>query len=115
MTFEKRPCVYILASRPNGTLYIGVTSSIENRIGVHKRDLLEGFTKTYGVHMLVYYEFHRTMEAAITREKRMKKWNRQWKLRVIEEMNPEWADLFDAFHHALLSGPADQARFRDPM
>ena len=105
------PAIYILASAGNGTLYIGVTSSIEDRISIHKQDLLRGFTRKYGVHRLVYYEFHETMEAAIKREKQLKKWNRQWKLRLIEGMNPEWADLYDAFWHAVKEGPADRARF----
>jgi putative endonuclease len=105
------PAIYILASGRNGTLYIGVTSSIEDRISIHKQDLLHGFTRKYGVHTLVYYEFHETMDGAIKRENRLKKWNRQWKLRLIEGMNPEWADLYDAYWHALKVGPADNARF----
>ena len=83
------PAIYILTSARNGTLYIGVTSGIEDRISIHKQDLLPGFTAKYGVHLLVYFEFHETMDAAIKREKQLKKWNRQWKLRLIEEMNPE--------------------------
>ena len=106
------PAVYILASARNGTLYIGVTSSIEDRISIHRQDLLVGFTSKYGLHMLVYYEFHETMDDAIRREKQLKKWNRQWKLRLIEEMNPEWADLYDAFWHTVKEGPADIARRR---
>jgi putative endonuclease len=106
----KQPCVYILASKRNGTLYIGVTSDLYIRTGVHKQDLIEGFTKRYGVHRLVYYEMHETMEAAIRREKRLKKWNRAWKIRLIESMNPEWEDLFDEFWGAINEGPADRAR-----
>src|SRR5262245_44139654 len=106
----KQPCVYILASRRNGTLYIGVTSKLYIRAGNHKQDLIAGFTKRYGVHRLVYYETHQTMGAAITREKRLKKRNRAWKLRLIESMNPEWDDLFDEFWGAINDGPADVAR-----
>jgi putative endonuclease len=106
----KQPCVYILASKRNGTIYIGVTSNLFIRVGNHKQDLIEGFTKRYGVHRLVYYEMHHTMDAAITREKRLKKWNRTWKLRLIESMNPEWKDLFDEFWGAINDGPADVAR-----
>ncbi len=104
---EKTPCVYILASRRNGTLYTGVTSDLLARVGEHKQDLLEGFTKRYGVHRLVYYELHTTMDEAITREKRIKEWKRAWKVRLIESMNPEWADLFDEAIGMILDGPAD--------
>ena len=106
----KQPCVYILASKRNGTLYIGVTSNLFIRVGNHKQDLIEGFTKRYGVHRLVYYETHQTMDAAIKREKRLKKWNRAWKLRLTESMNPEWEDLFDEFWGVINDGPADVAR-----
>jgi putative endonuclease len=109
-SMAKQPCVYILASKRNGTLYIGVTSDLFIRVGTHKQDLIEGFTKRYGVHRLVYYEMHETMEAAILREKRLKKWNRAWKLRLIEGMNPEWEDLFDEFWGAINDGPADVTR-----
>jgi putative endonuclease len=90
----KFPCVYILASRRNGTLYIGVTSDLIKRVWQHKNDVVEGFTKQYGVHMLVWYELHGTMESAIQREKNIKKWNRRWKLALIEKSNPDWKDLF---------------------
>jgi putative endonuclease len=106
----KQPSVYILASKRNGTLYIGVTSNLLNRTALHKQDLIAGFTKRYGVHRLVYYEMHQTMEAAIVREKRLKKWNRAWKVRLIESMNPEWTDLFDEFWGIIKEGPADRAR-----
>ena len=106
----KQPCVYILASSRNGTLYIGVTSDVFGRVVLHKQDLIEGFTKRYGVHRLVYYEMHETMPEAIQREKRLKKWNRAWKIRLIESMNPEWNDLFDEFWGAINDGPADLAR-----
>jgi putative endonuclease len=106
----KCPCVYILASRRNGTLYIGVTSDLSNRISLHKQDLIEGFTRKYRVHLLVYYETHPTMEAAIRRETQLKKWRRLWKIRLIESMNPEWIDLFDEATGEVLDGPADAAR-----
>jgi putative endonuclease len=89
----KQPCVYLLASQRNGTLYIGVTSDLIKRVWEHKGDIVEGFTKQYGVHTLVYFELHADMYEAIQREKRLKKWNRAWKVRLIEEMNPEWKDL----------------------
>ena len=92
----KQPVVYILASQRNGTLHIGVTSDLVQRIWQHKNDVFEGFTKEYGVHMLVWFELHDDMENAIIREKRLKKWNREWKLRLIEEKNPEWKDLYDS-------------------
>ena len=91
---ERHPAVYILASKRNGTLYIGVTSNLWKRIWEHKKDLVEGFTKTYRVHTLVYFEMHENMTAAIMREKQLKKWNRAWKLQLIERHNPEWADLW---------------------
>jgi putative endonuclease len=90
----KQPAVYILASKRNGTLYIGVTSDLVQRVWQHKHDVVDGFTKEYGVHLLVYYELHDDMESAILREKRIKKWNRDWKLRLIEEKNPDWDDLY---------------------
>ena len=91
---EKQSAVYLLASQRNGTLYIGVTSNLVKRIWEHRNNAVEGFTKRYGVHTLVYYEQHTTMEAAITREKQLKKWNRAWKLRLVEERNPDWRDLW---------------------
>ena len=108
----KSPCVYILASDRNGTLYIGVTSDLEGRVSVHLQGLLSGFTAKYQVHRLVYYEMHESMDAAILREKRLKKWNRQWKLRLIESANPEWVDLFDDKHGAIVDMPADTGRMR---
>jgi putative endonuclease len=110
---ERNPCVYILASRRNGTLYAGVTSDLFKRMPEHKQGLIEGFTKKYGVHMLVYYETHPTMEAAIRREKQIKEWRRLWKIRLIESMNPEWIDLFDEATGELLDGPADVERRKD--
>lgn len=90
----KQPCVYILASKRNGTLYIGVTSDLVRRVWEHKQDLVEGFTKRYGVHILVWYEVHEEMHAAITREKAIKEWKRGWKLKLIEQVNPDWRDLY---------------------
>jgi putative endonuclease len=89
----KQPVVYILASKPYGTLYIGVTSDLAARIEAHRNHAVDGFTKQYDVHTLVYFELHADMYEAIQREKRLKKWNRAWKIRLIEEMNPEWKDL----------------------
>ncbi|MBZ0133920.1 MAG: GIY-YIG nuclease family protein [Rhodocyclaceae bacterium] len=93
---ERQPCVYILASKRNGTLYIGVTSDLIKRVWEHKNDLVEGFTKEYGVHQLVYFEMLEDMVLAIQREKQMKKWNRDWKIQLIEKDNPEWHDLYDS-------------------
>jgi len=90
----KQPAVYILASKRNGTLYIGVTGNLQQRVWEHKSDLVDGFTRKYGVHRLVYYELHDDMMSAIRREKRLKKWNRVWKLELIETQNPEWEDLW---------------------
>ena len=89
------PCVYILANRTWGTLYVGVTSNPVQRVWQHKHDLVEGFTKRYRVHRLVWYEVHASMESAITGEKALKKWNRAWKVDLIEKSNPTWADLYD--------------------
>ena len=91
----KQYYVYILTSRKNGTLYIGVTSDLLKRIYEHKQNLIDGFTKKYHVHNLVYYEVHNDIREAIIREKQIKKWNRKWKLRLIEEMNPNWRDLYN--------------------
>ena len=91
----KQPAVYLLASQPNGTLYIGVTSNLSKRVYEHKNHLSESFSDKYDVEMLVWYELHDTMESAISREKAIKKWNRNWKLRIIEELNPEWKDLYE--------------------
>jgi putative endonuclease len=88
------PAVYLLASQRNGTLYIGVTSNLIQRIWQHREGLAEGFTKKYGVKTLVWYEQHATMESAIAREKALKKWNRAWKLKLIEQTNPQWRDLW---------------------
>jgi putative endonuclease len=92
---SKQPAVYILASKQNGTLYVGVTSNLQKRAWEHKNDLVEGFTRKYGVHQLVYYELHEDMISAINREKQMKKWNRAWELELIERQNPGWRDLWE--------------------
>jgi len=88
-------CVYILASGYNGTLYIGVTSNLPKRIYQHKNKMLDGFSKRYDIDKLVYFETHETSLGAITREKQMKKWRREWKINLIEEKNSNWADLYD--------------------
>ncbi len=85
--------VYILCSKRNGTLYTGVTSDLIKRIHEHKNNLVEGFTKKYTVHRLVWYELHGTVDSAITREKQIKRWRREWKLYLIEKDNPNWVDL----------------------
>ena len=91
----KTPCVYILGSKLGGTLYVGVTSNLVQRVWQHKNDFVEGFTKRYGVHRLVWYEVHESMESAITREKAIKKWSRAWKVELIEKSNPRWLELWD--------------------
>lgn len=108
-----QPCVYILSNRPNGILYTGVTSALEQRMGQHTQGLIPGFTKRYGISRLVYYEVHVLMPDAITREHRIKQWKRAWKVRLIQSMNPEWRDLFDPTTGELLDGPADVARLTD--
>ncbi len=102
----KQPAVYILASGRNGTLYIGVTSNLVQRAWQHRDCLGEGFTRRYGVKHLVYYELHGDLEHAIAREKRLKKWNRLWKLRLIEERNPQWRDLWEEILGCTGSPPA---------
>ena len=94
LMIEKRPCVYILASKRNGTLYIGVTSNLGGRVSEHKQDLIQGFTKRYAVHRLVYVEAQGSMAEAIARETQLKRWRRAWKIALIEERNPEWRDLY---------------------
>ena len=91
----KEPCVYILSSRRNGTLYTGVTSDLVQRVWQHKNGVADGFTKRYKVHLLVWYEAHETMESAILREKALKEWRRKWKLALIERENPRWEDLYE--------------------
>jgi putative endonuclease len=93
---KKQPAVYIMASKMDGVLYVGVTSSLTKRIWEHKEGLVEAFTEKYNVKRLVYFELHSDMYAAITREKQIKKWSRVWKIRLIEKTNPAWLDLWDA-------------------
>ncbi|MFI8743985.1 GIY-YIG nuclease family protein [Pseudomonas sp. NPDC077186] len=90
----KQPAVYIMASQRNGTLYTGVTSNLLQRIWQHRENSAEGFSRQYNVKLLVWYEQHEDMHSAIAREKAIKKWNRAWKLRLIEELNPHWQDLW---------------------
>ena len=90
----RQPCVYILASRRNGTLYVGVTSDLPARVWQHRNDAVEGFTSRYRVHDLVWFEVHETMESAIGREKAIKEWKRAWKVELIQGFNPEWRDLY---------------------
>ena len=90
----RQPAVYLLASKRNGTLYVGVTSDLVQRVWQHRNDVGAGFTQRYAVHRLVYFELHEEMIEAIAREKQVKKWNRSWKLRLIEEGNPNWEDLW---------------------
>ena len=90
----RQPCVYLMASRRNGTLYVGVTSDLMKRVWEHKSGAVEGFTKRYSVHKLAWYEVHESMESAIAREKAIKAWNRKWKLELIEKANPEWEYLY---------------------
>jgi putative endonuclease len=92
---DGQPAIYILASKRNGTLYIGVTSDLKKRVWEHREGFVDGFSKKYNVHMLVHYELFDDMLNAITREKRLKTWNRSWKIRLIEERNPQWADLWN--------------------
>ena len=91
---EKHPAVYILANKRNGTLYTGVTSDLVKRVWEHKQDFAESFTKKYSVHDLVYFEQLDDMATAIEREKQIKKWNRSWKIELIEKANPDWRDLW---------------------
>jgi putative endonuclease len=94
MPIERQPAVYILASRHRGTLYVGVTSDLIKRAWQHRNEMADGFTARYGVHKLVFFELHSTMEAAITREKQLKWWRRAWKVELIEAENPGWKDLW---------------------
>jgi putative endonuclease len=87
--------VYILASKRNGTLYTGVTADLIRRVYEHKHNMIDGFTKKYNVHNLVYYEIHENINNAIIREKQIKKWKRVWKIKLIEDKNPEWKDMYN--------------------
>jgi putative endonuclease len=89
--------VYILASKRNGTLYIGVTNDLERRLYEHRNNLIEGFTNKYNVHHLVYYEDVNDIQSALLREKQLKRWTRKWKIELIEKVNPEWLDLAEDF------------------
>lgn len=91
---DRQPCIYILASRKGGTLYVGVTSDLVKRVWQHKNHLIDGFTRQHGVRNLVYFEWAKDMTTAITREKQLKKWKRQWKIELIEKGNPAWLDLY---------------------
>ncbi len=91
---SKQPAVYILSNKRNGTLYVGVTSNLVQRVWQHKNNLVPGFTQKYNLHKLVYLEVCESMETAIQLEKQLKKWNRKWKLELIEKNNPEWNDLY---------------------
>ena len=104
---EKQPCVYLLASRRLGTLYVGVTSNLIKRIYEHRNDMTNGFTKRFSVHDLVWYEIHERMDSAILREKQIKKWSRAAKIDMIEKRNPEWRDLWSE-----LTSPSLESGFR---
>lgn len=95
LSTPKQPCVYILTRQRNGTLYIGVTSNLLQRVWRHKSDFIVGFTQQHRVHRLVWFEQHLMMEGALIREKAIKKWNREWKIELIEKSNPYWRDLYD--------------------
>jgi putative endonuclease len=90
----REPCVYLLASGRNGTLYVGVTSNLVARVWQHRNEVVDGFTRRYHVHSLVWFERHETMVSAIQREKAIKAWKRAWKLELIEGLNPDWRDLY---------------------
>ncbi|MEO0560438.1 MAG: GIY-YIG nuclease family protein, partial [Bacteroidota bacterium] len=102
--------VYLLASRPNGTLYLGVTSDLVRRAGEHRTGVIDGFSSMYGIRQLVWFERHEDIQDAIVREKRLKKWNRAWKLRLVRESNPTWRDLWDE----LTSHPGEVAAMPRP-
>ena len=103
----KNPCTYILTSRRDGILYVGVTSDLHGRMSEHEQGLREGFTKRYNIKMLVYYEFHHTMPEAIRREKQLKHWERSWKIRLLTSMNPEWVNLYNVENGDIYEGPND--------
>jgi putative endonuclease len=92
---DKAFCVYILASARNGTLYVGVTSDLIKRVWQHKEGFVDGFTKDHAINTLIWFEQHDSAESAISREKQIKRWNREWKVKLIEERNPYWNDLYD--------------------
>jgi putative endonuclease len=109
---DRTPCVYLLASDRNGTLYAGVTSNLVARIWQHREHAVEGFTDRYDVTRLVWYEMHETMEAAIVREKQIKKWNRAWKLELIDGLNPSWRDLWPDITGQMPKAVSMDSRFR---
>ncbi len=92
--WERNPCVYLLASGRNGTLYIGVTSNLPGRVWQHRNNVFDGFTRRHRVYDLVWFEQHETMDSAISREKAIKAWKRSWKIELIENSNPYWRDLY---------------------
>jgi len=96
MREEKQPAVYILAHKPLGVLYVGVTSELYNRVALHKQGTVKGFTQRYNVKQLVWYEHHHFIDFAIQREKQIKQWKRRWKIELIEKFNPEWLDLHES-------------------
>lgn len=96
---DKQSYVYMMASGLNGTLYIGVTSNLVKRVWQHRESVVKGFTERYAVHRLVWYEVHSEITAAITREKQLKAWKRGWKIRLLQENNPHWRDLYDDIAH----------------
>ena len=106
----KHPCVYILASCRNGTLYVGITTDLAKRMAEHDQGLLPGFTNRYGVRQLVYFEHNESIPHAIRREKALKGWHRQWKLRLIESMNPSWDNLYNPATGEIGFGPFDHNR-----
>lgn len=112
--YDKQPCVYMLASKRDGILYIGVTSDLNGRMWEPVSGAYPVFTRRYGVTRLVCYEVHESMDAAILREKRMKEWKRDWKIRLISGFNPEWLDPYDRSSGAVAEGPADIDRQRQP-
>ena len=93
MARDIQPIVYLLASHRNGTFYVGVTSNLMQRLYQHREGLIDGFSKDYGIKRLVWFEAHETMESAFMREKRIKNWNRPWKINLVEKENPDWRDL----------------------
>ncbi|EMR14374.1 Excinuclease ABC, C subunit-like protein [Methylophaga lonarensis MPL] len=90
----KQPAIYIMTNKRNGTLYVGVTSHLIKRVWEHKNNVVEGFTQKYRLHQLVYFELHDSMIGAISREKQIKKWRREWKINLIEKLNADWRDLY---------------------
>ena len=112
MSIERQPCVYLLASDRNGTLYVGVTSNLVARTWQHREHAIHGFTDRYDVTRLVWYEMHDTMEAALVREKRIKKWNRAWKLALIDGLNPSWRDLWPDINGQIPTARSMDSRLR---